>query len=276
MILIDVHAHIAPDTIAEAVARTMESHDMKLVGGFITVSGLRAAMKRGAVMASVVFCIAEKPSVVRPANDFLMATSDNRQLIGLGTLHPNYEKPEEEIERLRQAGIKGIKWNSLIQDFYPDEERMLRLYRRLGKDMVAFIHAGGPQATPERLARVLDAFPQMKVVLPHFGGQFALEEAKRYILGRRNVYLDTSWPPTVAALDKAVVVDIIRRHGADRVLFGSDYPTADPAAEAKFLLELPIPVADKERILYQNAQELFSIPLPKGLKVPRFPDEKPR
>jgi predicted TIM-barrel fold metal-dependent hydrolase len=32
-------------------------------------------------------------------------------------------------------------------------------------------------------------------------------------------------------LDKERVRNLIRRHGADRVVFGSDWPMADPAAE---------------------------------------------
>ena len=45
------------------------------------------------------------------------------------------------------------------------------------------------------------------------------------------VTLETSWPPTMAELDQERLVAIIRRHGADRVVFGSDWPMADPAAE---------------------------------------------
>ena len=46
-----------------------------------------------------------------------------------------------------------------------------------------------------------------------------------------SVTLETSWPPTLAELEPERVVALIRRHGADRVVYGSDWPMADPAAE---------------------------------------------
>ena len=253
--VIDVHNHINPDRIAEAVMKVMRSSGMTLFGS-VTIGGLRSSMERAGIDGAIVFCLAEKPSVVKPANDFLISVCDNKRLIGLGTIHPDYEDYKEEIRRLRENSIKGVKFNSLIQNFYPDDEKLFHIYEELGDDMIAFIHGGGPQATPQRLARVLDGFPQMKVVIPHFGGQHDLEEAKRHIVGR-NVYLDTSWPPRVADLPPETVADIIKSHGSDKVLFGSDYPTADPKVEIEYIRSLPISDDEKERILWRNAKELF-------------------
>ena len=49
----------------------------------------------------------------------------------------------------------------------------------------------------------------------------------------------------------------INGYGADRVLFGSDFPLWDPIKEAEYLLNLDIPYDQKEKIAYKNAINLL-------------------
>ena len=77
---------------------------------------------------------------------------------------------------------------------------------------------------------IVRQFPDLKLVACHFGGYHRLDEAEEDLLGE-NVYLETSWPPTMAELAPEQVRAIIDRHGADRIVFGSDWPMADPGAE---------------------------------------------
>jgi uncharacterized protein len=77
---------------------------------------------------------------------------------------------------------------------------------------------------------IVRQFPDLKMVACHFGGYHRLDEAEADLLGE-NVYLETSWPPTMAELAPEKVRAIIDRHGADRIVFGSDWPMADPGAE---------------------------------------------
>src|SRR3972149_6891988 len=129
--IIDTHTHVVPDRIAPVVERKTAEHfasaGMKLHGP-MTIAGLLAAMDRCGIDRSAVFCVAEKPAVVRAANDFLAQHRANKRFILMGSIHPDTEDPKEEIDRLRRAGFKGVKFHSLFQDFYPDEERMLRIY----------------------------------------------------------------------------------------------------------------------------------------------------
>lgn len=47
--------------------------------------------------------------------------------------------------------------------------------------------------------------------------------------------------------------------GADRIMFASDYPFGDPVEHARFLAEAPISPTDRNKIGYQNAQQLFRL-----------------
>ncbi|MBI4318008.1 MAG: amidohydrolase family protein [Chloroflexi bacterium] len=188
----------------------------------------------------------------------------------MGSIHPDFVDYESEINRLRSNGIPGVKWNSLVQDFYLDDARMLRIYEAMGDDMVAYFHMGNfgaagnygkhDKSTPERLRSVIDTFPRLKVVAAHFGGLGMLEDAGKYLVGR-NVYLDTSWSPSLDVLDPLVIARIIEEHGSDKVLFGSDFPAVEAQRQIKWLSKLPISEEDKERIFWKNANELFGLKL---------------
>lgn len=264
--LINTHTHIYPDKIAKIIMEKTEAQLGIPVCDPMTVDGLLSNMEKMGVDVSVTFCVAEKSSVVMSANDFLMSVCDNKRLIGLGTIHPDFQDYKGEIERLRRNGIKGIKAHSLFQDFSAAEERMFRIYRELGDDMILYLHAGKDpgdlsapaQTSPEGLARVLDAFPKLKVVAAHFGGLEMLEESRKHLIGR-NLYIDTAWTPSVEALDPNLIAELITEHGSDKVLFATDFPMTDGKRQLEWVLGLPLSDEDKERILWKNAQELFAI-----------------
>jgi predicted TIM-barrel fold metal-dependent hydrolase len=73
------------------------------------------------------------------------------------------------------------------------------------------------------------------------------------------VTLETSWPPTLADLEKERLVAIIRRHGADRVVFGSDWPMADPAAEIAAIRDLGLTKDEEDGILGNNLARLLGL-----------------
>jgi len=267
--IIDTHTHVYPEKVAKTVEE-VSTRDMEggaSLSGPMTVPGLLASMERNGVDISITFCIAEKPSVVKPANDFIMEVCDRKRVFGLGTIHPDFEDYEAEINRLRSNGIKGIKWNSLFQGVNLDDERMFRLYEVMGDDMIAYFHMGrGPgkyyaehdNSTPDKLAKVLEAFPKMKVVAAHLGGLKMMAESKAQLVGK-NLYLDTSWTPSVGELEPNLVADLIKEHGWDKVLFATDYPFANVGKEVEAISKLPLSDEVKERIFWKNAKELFNL-----------------
>ena len=69
----------------------------------------------------------------------------------------------------------------------------------------------------------------------------------------------TSWPPSVATLDPQVVRDLIRRHGVDRVVFGTDWPMTDPAAEIAAIRALGLEPDEEAAILGGNLARLLGL-----------------
>lgn len=48
-----------------------------------------------------------------------------------------------------------------------------------------------------------------------------------------------------------------RKVGADRVMFGSDYPWFDPALDAARIARLPLSDSEKRAVLHENAARVF-------------------
>ncbi|MCP4749287.1 MAG: amidohydrolase family protein [Proteobacteria bacterium] len=263
--IIDFHAHVFPDKVAPHVLR-----DLKTKGGLATfsdgtVGGLASYMDGTRLDYVVAMGVAIRPDLVQRTNDWLMGIKD-RRVIPFGSVHPDYPDPAAEIDRLRQNGIKGLKLHPLFQLFRPDEKRMMPIYEAMGDDMIAFFHAGaglstgGKEvlATPSRIGKVIKDFPNLKVVAAHFGGYKLFEEAERCLAGR-DLYFDTSWPPGLNVLDADAVVRVIRKHGYEKIVFGSDSPTADAVAEIQCIDSLQLNNAEKEAILGGNACTLLGL-----------------
>lgn len=94
----------------------------------------------------------------------------------------------------------------------------------------------------------------LTLVCAHFGGWTKWEEAAK-VLADEDVWVDTS--SSLYALEAAAAVRIIRGYGADRVLFGSDFPVWNPDEELERFLRLPLTDAEKEKILWLNHLSLL-------------------
>ena len=266
--IIDTHTHVYPEKIArkimEMTLKSLAEHEPPPYYGDLTVPGLLEAMDRAGVQRSITFCIAERAEIVRAANDFLLKECDRQRLVPFGTIPPDLEDYQGELNRLRQNGVKGVKFSSLFQPFRLDEDRMMRVYEALGDNMIAYFHMGRgsgkyaehSNSTPEMLARVLDTFPKLRVVAAHFGGLGMLDEARKHLFGR-DLYLDTVW--IMGDLDPNLVARIVHEHGSKKIVFGTDYPFGDMAKGVQFIRSLPLGEEDRERILWRNAQELLKI-----------------
>ena len=129
--------------------------------------------------------------------------------------------------------------------------------------MITHVGAGGDtdandRGSPRSLRVLLDAVPGLRVIACHFGGYHRLDEAEDLLVGSRAV-LETSWPPSTAGLDPGRVRKIIARHGAGRVVYGSDWPMTDPAAEIAAIRALGLLPEDEAAILGDNLAALLGI-----------------
>jgi len=269
--IVDCHAHIFPEKIAPKVME-MNRRNLGLEPyGAGTTSDLITYMDTAGVDYAVAFGVAPDGGFVRSTNDWLISQANTRLLL-FGTITPDFESWESEIDRIKTAGIVGVKFNPLFQDIRPEDRNMYPIYEKLTQEeMFVFYHAGKGsglenttevRSTPAGLCRLHADHPNLKLICAHFGGSGMLAEVMEYLAGT-DVYLDTSQTPTCRDLDVVTIVELIHKHGADRILYATDYPWARQGStygwEYEWLRMLDLSENDQELILGGSAQRLFGL-----------------
>ena len=209
-------------------------------------------MAAAGVDRAVCLAVADAPERLEAANRFVGGLPE--PFIGFGTVHAG-RSPEENLESLRASGCRGVKVHPLFQGYPLSDPRLWAVLDALRGEFPCVFHVGPEQpghpndlAPPRMVADIAKAFPDLVVIAAHFGGFHAYEEALEHLIGLP-IYLDTSWPPSVAELGSAHVRSVIERHGADRVVFATDWPMADPAREIAAIEALGLAPVDTEGIL---------------------------
>ena len=87
------------------------------------------------------------------------------------------------------------------------------------------------------------------------GGYERWEEARETLIGLP-IWLDTS--SALWAMSPEDAVDLIRAHGVDRVVFGTDYPVNNHARELLLFNRLDLTPLERQAILHDNGARLLA------------------
>lgn len=272
MMYFDFHTHAFTDTLAERAmislkhtAEISEKADIREISPCTdgTLSGLKKIMKKCGIDKSMILPVATKPSQQMTINNWAAEVMDD-SIYCCGTVHPDADDILQELERIKSLGLYGIKFHSEYQHFRPDEERMIPVYRKIAElGLFAVFHGGWDPlssteilATPKSFANIAQKVPELTIIAAHLGGMLLFDDVKEYIAGKfDNIYLDTGI--LSGYISKEQLFRIIKNHGADRVLFGSDAPWDNPQNEIDLINSLPLDSEEKEKIFYKNAEELL-------------------
>ena len=261
--IIDAHCHIYPDAIArKAAASTGNFYDGLPATCDGTVDTLLSVGGQVGISHYIVQSVATKPEQVRHINEFIAreVAEHPGQLTGLGTLHPDSPDLEGDVNHLLELGLKGVKLHPDIQRFKIDDYRCLHIYDLCEGRLPILMHTGDNRfdySNPNRLLPILEIYRGLTVIGAHFGGYSIWHEAAEQLHGQPNLYVDCS--STMFALPDREVVDLIHTYGADRVLFGTDYPMWSPVDELTHFLRLPLTEEEQQLILHENAERLFDL-----------------
>lgn len=258
---IDVHAHVFPDNIAAKVIGALQEFYGYSWKGCGTPGDLLSSMDEAGITRSVIFSAATKPEQVRHINDYIasLVRAYPDRFIGFGTLHPNYSDCGQEIVRMQELGLKGIKFHPDFQEIYIDSPGMMKIYDEVPYDFPILFHIGDKRFTrsaPFRLANVMNEKKHLTVIAAHMGGYSEWENAWKYLIGK-DLWMDVS--STIGLIPADEIRKMVLAHGVDRVLFASDYPAVRQKEAIENVLSLGLSGEDNEKIFYRNAERLFHI-----------------
>ena len=197
-----------------------------------------------------------------------------------GGIHPDSEDWYEELGRIAESGIKGIKLHPLYQGVDIDDVRNVRILNRCAEQgLIVVIHTGDDPAfpgqarcSPEMTRRALKQVQGLTFVAAHMGGLWNWERVAGE-LGDMGVYVDTSnslgqmvefgegyyAPEQLRLMNDEQFCTLVRDLGSHRVLYGSDSPWDHQAQSVKRIQALPLTQEEKDNIFFRNACRLLKI-----------------
>lgn len=239
--IVDSHCHIGAG-VRKAVAEKELLHAMD-------ASGVQCA-----VLCSVDQFIAVDN---REGNDEVLRAirAHPDRLWGLAAANPWFgRKAVDELRRSLDAGVHGLKINSHLQGFIlsdPLVHPLVEVCREYAVPLYA--HTGTPiTAEPFQLAELARTFPDVDMVMGHMGYTDFWYDAVPAALQSENLYLETS------LIDIMNIRNAIEKVGADRILFGSDYPESDLALELEKIAMIEMSDDARNAVLGGNARELWA------------------
>lgn len=99
-------------------------------------------------------------------------------------------------------------------------------------------------------------FPELRIVCGHIGYPWTTEMIA-VATKHENVFIDTS--AYTAKRYPRELVDYMKKHGQNKVLFGTNYPMITPKKCLENLDNLALSEIVKAKFLYQNAMKVFNI-----------------
>jgi len=294
MPVIDAHVHLYPPELnrdpAGWAAHAGEAHwsqlctrqrrDGRPVQGFSSVEQLLREMDSAGIARAVLLgWYWEKPETCAWHNRFYAACIREHpdRLTAFATVHPAAGHPAilTEIRRARDEGLTGLGELSPHSQGYSTDDPVFREALALADELrlpVNF-HVTDPASknSPGRIetpladfARLAREFPHTTFILSHLGGLLPLVDPSA--VGLPNLFYDTAAFPLI--YEPGVIRRVIDVVGAERVLFGSDYPLilfpreeTEPGI-ARFLAqvsETKLTAAERAALLNDNAVRLLCL-----------------
>ncbi len=265
--IIDFHSHCFPDSLAPRALATLKHNagdveDFPCTDG--TCSGTEKHMDKYDIDRAVICNIATNARQQQNVNNFaIQIAKTSQKLIPLGSLHPDGENKELEIQRLVENGIRGIKIHPdyvSVEINSPKYDEIFVLCEHYGIFVVT--HAGydpvSPNhihAAPYMILDVVRRYKKLKLIAAHMGGFGCSKQVLNELVGN-NIWFDTSLSSRRPD-EKNDLIKILKYHSPERILFGTDTPWSFPDKELEIIYSSGLNSSTIDNILSQNAMQLL-------------------
>ena len=224
-------------------------------------AGMVARMDRLGIRA----CIVAHHTAIGPdfryGNDeVLKAMTDfPGRIHGYATVNPNYQdEVVPELDRCISAGMIGIKIHPDAHGCPVDSPKYTPVWEYANEHKLPLLShtwTSGNNAV-KTLEKLAEKYPNVSILLAHsgFGSEGAdqsIEAAVKY----PNIYPELAG----SVIIYGTLERMVRRIGADRIIFGTDMPFLDPRSQLGRVAFAKISDDEKRQILGLNAKRIFRI-----------------
>ena len=281
--IIDFHVHTFPAEISEKVLMKLSkaSHTKYFTNG--SRQNLLSSMNDASVTYSVNLPVMTRVDQVEKINHTLISEREKlfeQGIITFGGMHPDYMDYKAELKRLKENGIKGIKIHPAYQNTDLDDTRFLHIIDYASSlGLIVLTHAGidigiydHNYASVSHILHVLDTVHPDKFVLAHMGNWACWKEVEQDLAGG-DVWFDTAFaigpvtqddaksgtPYIACNLSDEQFVRIVKKHGADKILFATDSPWEGQKDYIERMERMPLSIQEKKKIFSKNAVRLLQL-----------------
>ena len=266
--IIDAHAHIYPQKIAETAVRTVEGFYKNIERDYNVpfkskkgeLDELLQLAEEANVVKIVVSSVATNKSQVVSINNFLAASAESEsRLIPFATLSPDMSSEElkSELARIKTLNLKGIKLHPDFQQFALDGGQAFKIFEELDGSLPVLVHTGDNRfsfSNPKQMVKAALSFKHLTFICAHLGGWSEWGDLDGY-LRTPNTFFDTC--SSFMFLKPETTLTIIRALGVERFMFGTDYPMWSYKFEWENMEKIGFTNGELDKILFENADNFF-------------------
>ena len=273
--IIDGHTHAYLSEDLEILRQRLEMLDSELASDDPNkwslksrgdIESLIASQEEAGVDQMVLLPVTGKKDRVSELNHWsAQAARKNPRIIPFATLHPKGEA-QKDLEEAIELGLKGIKLHPFIQHFSLTDPLCHKLFDLISEAslpvltdtlsrkglvkakphikwvMDAFEFHG---VTPMQIAEMAKAHPGVKIIAAHGGCLYGWDQLDP-LMKFDNIYLDISY--LNGLIEPEALVALIRKKGADRVIYGTDAPWRSPLEYRRWFDGLSLSKMEKQAI----------------------------
>lgn len=266
--IIDFHTHIFPDKIAASTIDKLEKSGNVKAYADGSFNGLMDSMEKSGVDISIVLPVATSPKQFDSINKFAKEINEKNGIISFGGIHPDNDNIEQRLDYIKSLGLPGIKIHPDYQMTYIDDPKYIAIIKYAVKiGLYVITHAGFEpsypeliRCTPERALKMLDKVydgkepNEPRIILAHLGSLDATDEVIDMLAGK-NIYLDTA--VMLDRVPQEKIITLIRKHGADKILFATDCPWADQKKYVDIIKSMKLSQKEYDLITSGNALRML-------------------
>lgn len=270
--IVDSHVHILPNEILQSVQKWFTEEVSWTLPNVTTaeVASFIDANMDGAV----IFPYAHRPRVASSMNETVAYWQNQLEnIVGLATVHAGDKEPVAIIQEGLNMGLQGIKLHCPVQGFPPNDSRLDSVYElAVNQDLPIIIHASSHPfyrksgiVGPEPTAQLLSRFPNLRLCIPHLGlfktHEFLdLAETHDTLFFDTAMALGTSVHDLINTRPDEFPAERIRAY-ADRIMFGTDYPTFPVSLDYSDLIDVNATFFQEnlKSVFYDNARRFYGV-----------------
>lgn len=257
----DIHTHVYPDEIAQKATDSVKEF-YKIGGSNMngTTSMLLERGKAAGITGFLILPVAIRPDRVHGINDFIVHQLKlHPEFVGFGTVHAAMDDLTDEVHRIMNMGLRGIKIHPDSQRFHIDDPRLYPMYEAIEGRIPIMLHMGDHRydySHPVKLRKVLDQFPRLQAIAAHFGG-YSMYDTAYELLKDTDCIFDVS--SSMMFMEPGQPEKYINLYGAERMAYGTDYPMWDPVEEVERFLRLKLTDDQFEQIAWKTAYRFLKL-----------------